>query len=202
MGILAAIGPRAPTQRKAPGELAPAVVARAQAGDTAAFRALVLHHQEAVHALLYRLLAPSGREGWVEDGTQETFLRVYRALPGFDVRGPAKLSTWILTLATRLALNELRRPALVVPVAELASLPVAGPHRADALAERRALGEAIRDALGQLPPDQRAVLVLREMHGLEYAEMAEALDVDVGTVKSRLSRARAAMRAALEQHHG
>lgn len=178
------------------------MVARAREGDTAAFRALVLHHQEAVHALLYRLLAPSGREGWVEDGTQETFLRVYRALPGFDVRGPAKLSTWILTLATRLALNELRRPALVVPVAELASLPVAGPHRADALAERRALGEAIRDALGQLPADQRAVLVLREMHGLEYAEMAEALDIDVGTVKSRLSRARAAMRAALEQHHG
>jgi RNA polymerase sigma-70 factor (ECF subfamily) len=202
MAILAALGPHHPPPRTTPGELAPAVVERARSGDTGAFRALVLHHQEAVHALLYRLLAPSGREALVEDCTQETFLRVYRALPGFNPQGPAKLSTWILTLATRLALNELRRPALVVPVAELSSLPVASPHRADALAERRALGNAIREALGQLPPDQRAVLVLREMHGLEYAEMAEALDLDVGTVKSRLSRARAAMRAALEPHHG
>lgn len=202
MGILAVIGPRAPTPRTAPGELAAAGVERARAGDTEAFRALVLHHQDAVHALLYRLLAPSGREALVEDCTQETFLRVYRALPDFNPEGPAKLSTWILTLATRLALNELRRPTLVVPVAELAALPVAGPHRADALAERRALGNAIREALGQLPPEQRAVLVLREMHGLDYAEMAEALALDVGTVKSRLSRARAAMRAALEHHHG
>ncbi|MCY1081657.1 sigma-70 family RNA polymerase sigma factor [Archangium lansingense] len=202
MAILAALGPRGPTPRTAPGELAPALVERARTGDAEAFRALVLHHQEAVHALLYRLLAPSGREGQVEDCTQETFLRVYRALPGFNPQGAAKLSTWILTIATRLALNELRRPSLVVPVAELASLPVASPHRADALAERRALGQAIRDALGQLPPDQRAVLVLREMHGLEYAEMAEALDLDLGTLKSRLSRARAAMRAALEHHHG
>ncbi|WNG15785.1 sigma-70 family RNA polymerase sigma factor [Cystobacter fuscus] len=202
MGILAILGPRAPSPRTAPGELAPTVVERARAGDTTAFRALVLHHQDAVHALLYRLLAPSGREGSVEDCTQETFLRVYRALPGFLPQGPAKLSTWILTIATRLALNELRRPTLLVPMAELSSLPVAGPHRADALAERRALGEAIRRALGQLPADQRAVLVLREMHGLEYAEMAEALGLDLGTVKSRLSRARAAMRALLESSHG
>ncbi len=201
MGLLAVIGPRGPTPRTAPGELPPAVVERARRGEASAFRALVLHHQDAVHALLYRLLAPSGRQGWVEDGTQETFLRVYRALPGFSPGGSAKLSTWILTIATRLALNELRRPALVVPVAGLEALPVAGEQRADSLAERRALGEAIRAALGQLPPDQRAVLVLREMHGLEYAEMAEALELDVGTVKSRLSRARAAMRAALESHH-
>lgn len=202
MGILAALKPRVSAPRPVPGELAPAVVERARAGDAEAFRALVLHHQDAVHALLYRLLAPSGRESSIEDCTQEAFLRVYRALPGFDPQGPAKLSTWILTVATRLALNELRRPTLVVPVAELSTLPVASPLRADSLAERRALGQAIRDALGQLPPDQRAVLVLREMHGLEYAEMAEALDLDPGTVKSRLSRARAAMRAALEHHHG
>lgn len=202
MGILAVIGARPPTPRTAPGELASAVVERARAGDTRAFRELVLHHQEAVHALLYRLLAPSGREAQVEDCTQETFLRVYRSLPGFTPEGSAKLSTWILTIATRLALNELRRPTLVVPVAELSALPVEGSHRADALAERRALGNAIREALGQLPPEQRAVLVLREMHGLDYAEMAEALELDLGTVKSRLSRARAAMRAALEHHHG
>lgn len=202
MGILAAIGTRNAPPRTALGELAPAVVERARAGDTEAFRALVLHHQEAVHALLYRLLAPSGREGLVEDCTQEAFLRVYRGLPSFVPGGPAKLSTWILTIATRLALNELRRPTLVVPVAELSTLPVEGSQRADSLAERRALGNAIREALGRLPPEQRAVLVLRELHGLDYAEMAEALGLDLGTVKSRLSRARAAMRAALEHHHG
>ena len=137
-----------------------------------------------------------------KQSNDHNFLRVYRALPGFDLRGPARLSTWILTLATRLALNELRRPALVVPMAELAALPVASPHRADALAERRALGEAIRTALGQLPPEQRAVLVLRELHGLEYGEISEVLELDLGTVKSRLSRARATLRIALEPHHG
>ncbi|MBM7116023.1 sigma-70 family RNA polymerase sigma factor [Archangium primigenium] len=202
MPILAVLGPQTPLPRSTPSELAPAVVERARRGDADAMRALVLHHQKPVHALLYRLLVPSGRGALVEDCTQETFLRVYRALPDFQPQGAAKLSTWILTIATRLALNELRRPSLVVAVDELAALPVSSPLHADSLVERRALGQAIRDALGQLPPDQRAVLVLRELHGLEYAEIAGILDLELGTLKSRLARARAAMRTALEHHHG
>jgi RNA polymerase sigma-70 factor (ECF subfamily) len=166
---------------------------RAQRGDEAAWRALIDRHQAAVHAVIWRLLA--GRQlHRVEDLVQETFVRVLRALSGFDPAGPATLSTWILTIATRLALNELRRPEL----AELAEEPAApGGERADARAERRRLAAAIQAAVAALPEAQRAVFVLREYHDLDYGEIAAALEIDLGTVKSRLARARGALRASL-----
>jgi RNA polymerase sigma-70 factor (ECF subfamily) len=161
---------------------------RAQKGDQRAWRDLIERYQGPVHALIYRLLAGRARHR-VEDLTQETFVRVLRALPSFDPDGPASLSTWILTIATRMTLNELRRPE----PAGLQGEP-AGDARADADSERRRLGAAIAAGVGALPDAQRAVLVLREYHELEYAEIADALELDVGTVKSRLSRARAALR--------
>ena len=164
---------------------------RAQRGDERAWRTLIAHHQSAVHALIWRMLAGRARHR-VEDLAQETFVRVLRALPGFRLDGPAKLSTWILTIATRLALNEMRRPEH----AELAREP-AGAERTDASSERLRVGAAIADAMAALPDAQRAVLVLREYHELDYAEIAVALELDVGTVKSRLSRAREALRAQL-----
>jgi RNA polymerase sigma-70 factor (ECF subfamily) len=168
-------------------ELDDLTLARAQRGDEAACRALVERYQRPVFALLGRMC---GRAR-VEDLAQETFLRVFRALPRFERAGPARLSTWILTVATRLALDELRRrpPQLV----ELdPGLP--GPSRTDAGVERRALVKAV----AALSADQQAALLLREVHGLEYDEIARALGIDLGTVKSRLARARAALRAALE----
>src|SRR5262249_12237703 len=128
----------------------------------------------------------------VEDLTQETFVRVLRALAKFDPSGPARLQTWILTIATRLALNELRRPEPALLEHEPAAR-----ERADADAERRRLGAAIAAGVAALPDAQRAVLVLREYHDLDYAEIADVLELDVGTVKSRLSRARAQLRAHL-----
>src|SRR6187551_3259291 len=82
---------------------------RAQRGDERAWRDLIARFQQPVHALIWRLLAGRARHR-AEDLTQDTFVRVLRALPRFDLSGPATLSTWILTIATRLALNELRRP--------------------------------------------------------------------------------------------
>src|SRR5436305_15156560 len=84
---------------------------RAQLGEERAWRDLIERHQQPVHALIWRLLAGRAQHR-APDLTQETFVRVLRALPKFDPAGPAKLSTWILTIATRLALNELRRPDL------------------------------------------------------------------------------------------
>jgi RNA polymerase sigma-70 factor (ECF subfamily) len=163
---------------------------RAQRGDERAWRDLVEHYQRPVHALVWRLLAGRSRHR-TEDLVQETFVRVLRALPKFDPGGPATLATWILTIATRLVLNELRRP-------EPASLdhdPEAeAQERADHASERARLGIAIASGVARLPEGQRAVLVLREYHDLEYAEIADALELDVGTVKSRLSRAREALR--------
>jgi RNA polymerase sigma-70 factor (ECF subfamily) len=183
-----------PRRETAPAELDDVTLARAQRGDTAACRALVERYQRPVFAILGRMC---GR-GRAEDLAQETFLRVFKALAGFDRGGAARLSTWIVTIATRLALDELRRrPLRTVELDE--RLP--STSRADESAERRALDAALRRAITDLGPEQRAVVLLREVHGLEYEEIARALEVDLGTVKSRLARARAALRAALEPVH-
>ncbi len=182
----------------APAELDDVALRRAQRGDGAAFRDLVERYHGPVRAAVWRMLDPAGAGARVEDLVQETFLRVHRGLSGFDPAGSARLSTWILTIATRATLNELRRPRpATVPVDDA---PLEAPERADAELRRRRLGEALRRALGQLAADARAVVVLREYHELEYAEIATVLGIDAGTVKSRLSRARAQLRAALEEY--
>jgi RNA polymerase sigma factor (sigma-70 family) len=164
---------------------------RAQRGDERAWRDLIARFQRPVHALIWRVLAGRAKHR-AEDLTQETFVRVLGALPRFDPAGPAKLSTWILTIAARLAINELRRPE----GAALEHEPIAS-DRADVGVERARLGAAIAAGMAALPDAQRAVLVLREYHDLDYAEIAEMLELEIGTVRSRLSRAKAALRAHL-----
>jgi RNA polymerase sigma-70 factor (ECF subfamily) len=183
-------------------ELDELTLRRAQHGEERAWRDLIALYQDRVHALVWRMLAGRAQHR-VPDLAQETFVRVLRALPKFDPTGAAKISTWILTIATRLALNELRRP----DGAPIDDEPVA-VERTDASVERKRLGAAIAAGVAALDDDQRAVLVLREYHELDYAEIASALELEVGTVKSRLSRARAALRAYLViahpelAHHG
>lgn len=167
---------------------------RAQRGDERAWRALIARYQQPVHALVWRMLTGRARHR-VEDLVQETFVRVLRALPSFDPAGPASLTTWMLTIATRLALNELRRPE---PAALDSAEEPAGEGRADDASERSRLASAIAGGVGALPDAQRAVLVLREYHELDYGEIAAVLEIDLGTVKSRLARARTALRAHLE----
>ncbi len=182
---------------KPPDELDEMTVARAQRGDERARRALVERYQRPVFALLSRML--HGRGGpVVEDMAQETFLRVFRALPGFDRGGPARLSTWILTIAGRLAIDELRKRRPASDPLDPAHEP-ASDAAADADAERQRLAELLRRAIDDLSPEFRAAFLLREYHELEYAEIADNLQIDLGTVKSRLSRARAALRRALEE---
>jgi RNA polymerase sigma-70 factor (ECF subfamily) len=180
-----------------PRELDELTLKRAQRGEAAACTALVKRYERPVFAVVSRMLTPSGRRAAVEDVAQETFLRVFRALPTFEVSREAKLSTWILTIATRVALNELRKRAATSDALDEIAAPPTGPA-----VELRALGRAIERAVGALAPEYRAAFVLREFHELTYDEIARALDVDVGTVKSRLSRARAALKTALaEVHH-
>ncbi len=195
-----ALAPREPADRAPPrGELDDVTLARAQRGDAPAWRALVERHQGAVFALLGRLLG-GGRRAAIEDLAQETFLAVFRQLPAFQPQGPARLSTWILTIASRRAIDELRRrPASPIAADDIAARPAAGGDRGDDTLERRRLATAIDRALAELAPEYRAAFVLRELHGLEYADIARALEIDLGTVKSRLARARAALRAALAE---
>jgi RNA polymerase sigma-70 factor, ECF subfamily len=163
-------------------------VRRAQRGDESAWRALIERFQPPVHALIWRLLVGRARHR-VEDLVQETFVRVLRALPGFDLAGSASLSTWILTIATRLTLNELRRPQ---PTALEAEPPAR--ERTDQATERQQLAVAIAACVAALPEPQRVVLVLREYHDLDYQDIAQMLELDLGTVKSRLARARTKLR--------
>lgn len=166
---------------------------RAQRGEEPAWRALIERYQVPVHAVIWRLLAGRARHR-VEDLVQETFVRVLRALPDFDPTGPASLASWMLTIAARLAINELRRPEHAALVDE----PASSGERTDAGAERRRLAAAIERGVAALPAAQRAVFVLREYHELEYAEISESLKIDLGTVKSRLSRGRARLRDILK----
>jgi RNA polymerase sigma-70 factor, ECF subfamily len=191
-------GSRLEAEAEQPREIDDLTLRRAQRGDERACRDLVVHYQRPVFALLGRMLCGSGRRGLLEDLARETFLRVFRELPRFSIIGAARLSSWILTIATRLALDELRRrrPGLV-PLEAAARLP--NGEGAVATAERRALGAAITRAAAELPPEARAVFLLRDFHDLQYQEIARALEIDLGTVKSRLWRARAAIRAAVAE---
>jgi RNA polymerase sigma-70 factor (ECF subfamily) len=180
-----------------PAELDDVTLVRAQRGDAAAFRALVVQYQRPVFALLGRMLARSPQPP-IEDLAQETFLRVFRALPNFSTAGSAKLSTWILTITTRLALDHLRRYSpQTTPIEE--AFELASDDRAEHLMERRALGQTLERAVAGLSPVYRAVFLLRECHDLSYEEIAQVVGCDIGTVKSRLLRARAALRSALSE---
>ncbi len=189
----------APDRPPRAAELDEVTLARAQRGDLRAKRALVDRYQRPVVALVSRLLRGQADPGLVEDIAQETFLRVFRALPKFDRHGPARLSTWILTIASHRAIDELRRRRLETRPFDPTAFEVPANDRADATAERKMLARLLSDAIDSLSPEYRAAFVLREYHGLEYAEIARTLGIDLGTVKSRLSRARNRLRDALKE---
>jgi RNA polymerase sigma-70 factor, ECF subfamily len=170
-------------------ELPDITVGRAAAGDRDAWRTLVDCYQRRVFALVSRMLAGRDRHV-VEDIAQETFLAVFRQLPRYRPDGPARLSTWILTIAARRAIDELRR-VRPVPIVD-PDLPASG--RTDDRLRRMQIMQAIESALAELSPELRAAFLLREYHGLDYGEIARSLQIDLGTVKSRLSRARQALR--------
>jgi RNA polymerase sigma-70 factor (ECF subfamily) len=170
-----------------------AILVRCRAQDPMAFRAFVVRYEKMVFALLSRML---GHGPEVEDLAQETFVRAYRAFPGFDPEGPAKVSTWLLTIATRLALDSRRRRRLDVREIDETTEGTTGSTPELSL-ERRELGRAIADAATKLPDDQRAALILADVHGLSITELAEALEIPENTAKTRLFRAREKMRAAL-----
>lgn len=177
-----------------PDELEPAVLARAVRGDRDACTALVARYQGRMFALVSRML-PRRPRATIEDVAQDTFLHVFRQLGNFDPTGPARLSTWILTIAARRSIDEFRRP---VPVS-LVDDDRIDEHRPDQATSQRELVAAIEAALEDLSPELRAAFLLREYHELEYSEIARALAIDLGTVKSRLSRARAALRERLAE---
>lgn len=174
--------------------LDPAVLDRCRQQDPMAFRAFVVRHERMVFALLSRMLGP-GPE--VEDLAQETFVRAFRAFPSFEPNGPAKVSSWLLTIAVRLALDSRKKRKLTV--VELDEETTTGGSTPETALERQRLGDALSRAAAALPDDQRAAFLLSELHGLSLAEIGHALEVPENTVKTRLFRAREKMRAALSE---
>lgn len=172
------------------------LVARARGGDRGAFEALLLRHQDRVYQMSCRLLGD--REDAL-DIAQEIFLTIHRALPRFQER--ASFGTWLYRVTLNRCRDELRRrktvkhtqPASLDSPRDPAS-PLRGPH---AGAEAHEAEELVTRALKGLPDDAREICVLRDIEGLSYEEIAEALEIPVGTVRSRLNRARALLREAL-----
>ena len=182
-----------------PREINDVTLARACQGEASACRALVVMYEKRVFAVVARTLGPR-HSSRVEDVCQECFLRVFGALDRFDARGSAKLSTWIFTIALRLCFDELRRArrwSTRVRDDELRDDEAHAPDLAEPMALEHALKRRVEHAVDELPEDLKATFVLRVVGELSVSDAARALDVDEGTIKSRLSRARARLRAAL-----
>ena len=172
------------------------LVAEFLAGEKRAFGELVERYQDRLISFVYRTIGDRDR---AEDLVQETFVRVYRHLHRFDQS--RKFSTWIYTIAGNLAKNELRnrsRNPLVLFQAikknwDADHRPLEwedNTYRPDDLFRKRDLQETVEWAVAQLPEHHRIVFVLREMQGKTYEEIADITGVNLGTVKSRLNRAR------------
>ncbi len=163
-------------------------------------RKVIVEHQQAVYSVVGRVLC--GAPDLVDDAAQETFVKVLRNLDSFDKSGPASLRTWIVTIATRTAIDALRRVGRDrVRLATVSAQPEAAVDTLENAVDRQRLGERVSEAMAALPADQRAVLVLRAYHDLDYAEIAEAVGISRQAVKSKLNRARAALRSVMS-HDG
>jgi RNA polymerase sigma-70 factor (ECF subfamily) len=177
-----------------------ALLAGAQGGNVLAFDEIVRRYQRRVYATALRIVR---RHDLADDVTQEAFLRAHRALASFDRERP--FGPWICRIAANLAINHVRSPQSreeALDEAFLAEAPAAaadGPLSAVLEKEARAV---LENAVAQLPAEQRAVFVLRTFEDLSYNEIAEALDLSVGTVMSRLSRAREKLRMTLAGYLG
>jgi len=172
------------------------LIERSQRGDLDAFNALVLAYQGQVYSVCLRML---GSPHPAQDAAQEAFIAAFRAVSRFR-RG--RFRAWLLRIAANACYDELRRRRSRPQVPLLAPTgddgPTTEPASADEpleeRAERQELGRCLQRGLATLPADQRLAVILRDVQGLAYEEVAEATGASLGTVKSRISRGRAALR--------
>jgi RNA polymerase sigma-70 factor (ECF subfamily) len=181
-----------------------ALIQSARQGDLNAFNTLVLTYQHQVYNLAYRIV---GEEAAASDATQEAFISAYKNLKSF--RG-GSFKSWLLRIVTNATYDELRRrkrrPATSLNTlmdgddGEVEFDIPSGEEGPESVAQRRELAALIQQGITTLPDDQRVALVLSDVQGLSYEEIAEATNSNLGTVKSRLSRARAKLREYLQAH--
>jgi RNA polymerase sigma-70 factor (ECF subfamily) len=181
--------PTAPERRPVEVPWASELVALAKRGDRTAFGRLLRRHQRRVYALGLRWLRNADD---ADDLVQETFVRVWQSIARFDETRP--FAPWVVTIAVNRAKTKLAGRRLTEEVDE--TIAWEGPSPLEN-AETAFLARNVRGAVAGLPEDQRVVLHLRAVEGLSYAEIASALEIPVGTVMSRLGRAREALRKRL-----
>jgi RNA polymerase sigma-70 factor (ECF subfamily) len=185
-----------------------ALVDAARAGDASAFTALVVRYQRKVYAVALGIVRDRD-QAW--DVSQEAFVRVHGHLAEF--KGDSSFQTWVMRIASHLAIDSLRRERksrrdqledineeVIGEAGEgILSTPLGNDPAATLL--RRELSDRMQAALDGLPEIHRTILVLRELEGLSYEELAERLGLQKGTVMSRLFHARKKMQAALQEYH-
>lgn len=171
-----------------------AVIRRVLDGDGNAFEALVAAYEKNVYNLALRM---TGNAQDAEDMAQEAFVKAYTSLPGF--RGDSKFSVWLYRIVSNVCLDFLRRqnrrPASSLSQededGEETQMDIPDESQSpEQLLERSLTQEAVQRGLQSLSEEQRQILLLREIQGLSYEEIAETLDLEAGTVKSRIFRAR------------
>ena len=173
-------------------------VRRVQRGETDAFETLVRRHEKTIFNLVYRMLGDTEEAAEV---SQEVFLSAFRATGQF--RGDANFSTWLYRIAInhastrRKTLNSRQRKVVPIESADSLHDPEPGPLE---ILERQEIREKVQFALNQLEPDDAAVILLRDMQDVSYSEVAHVLQIPVGTVKSRLHRARQALKSRLKSY--
>ncbi|PWL76155.1 MAG: RNA polymerase subunit sigma [Clostridiales bacterium] len=170
------------------------MVRKVLGGDANAFETLVLEYEKNVYNIALRM---TGNSEDAADMTQEAFIKAYNSLQSF--RGDSKFSVWLYRIVSNVCLDFLRsknrRPTVSLSVedddGEDAQLDVADESQSpELLLDRKLTRDSVRRGLDSLPPDYRQILLLREIQGLSYDEIAQALSLEVGTVKSRIFRAR------------
>jgi RNA polymerase sigma factor (sigma-70 family) len=176
-----------------------ALVERCLTGDDTAFDQVVLRYQDMVFSLAFRLL---GGYDEAVDLSQEVFLQVYRKLSTF--RRDSSLRTWIYRIVINRAKNRQRwwkrriNEMTALPIEEAESRARSGDILQDEALARKEQGQILHSAIDKLPFDQRTILLLKEIEGLSYEEISSTLGLPLGTVKSRLARARASLRQGLD----
>lgn len=173
------------------------LVTRAKTGDRWAFSELVRRHREGVVNVVYRMC---GDPVVAEDAAQECFIRAWEKLATFRPRAgsSAPFRNWLYRIATNCAITMLRREK---PTVDIEKLPIddgqIGPERQ---LERHERADAVQQAVLALPPASRSVIILREYEGLSYRDIAQTLEIPIGTVMSRLNYARQALRTSLSRY--
>lgn len=174
------------------------LVERVQRGDKRAFELLVAKYQRKIFRLLSRLIRDPSE---IEDVAQEAFIKAYRALPNF--RGDSAFYTWLYRIAINTAKNHLVAQGRRAPTSTETEVEDAermddadqlrDVNTPDSMLLSKQVGEAVNRAIDRLPEDLRTAIVLREIEGLSYEEIAESMNCPIGTVRSRIFRAREAI---------